>query len=254
MPSVKQQTIPSELSDLYVRSLGITRKTAYPGGYHPTLDETALLKYNKRMRRGKYPSATQLAQRAIFKSASDSFHYTTENERRAYYRLSKITGWEYRNYFMSRTILAFMAGQTWAQLARPFALSLMSGSGYKSGLVYRELHDVGPRALSYDLTLDVASNPTGIIPCSSGSYSIVHSWWDQSQTPPVAACACLKTFTPTERMLYSGNISVPATPPQSPFFYRYLDFARDSDTASEAAVWQFATDAGGDTLYGYLFD
>jgi hypothetical protein len=241
MAALREQSIPPDFVERYRRALGVTKPIPYPGPHHPLLEWAASKKYKRYLASLTTASPLQIAQRAVFKAASNAFYFTTEQERRAYYRLSKIIGITYRNFFLSRTILAFLDGMTWSQLARPTAFSLMTHMDYTYGGVFIYLPDKGARNLVYDIETDPATDGYAPYDCSSGTFSIVHRWWNSGASPPHSECSVLATFNPTERTRYTGTISVPAIPPQDPWIYRYVAFWRASQEVSETAAWHFST-------------
>lgn len=254
MASLKDQVIPPELAEAYLRALGTVRPNTYPGGIHPDHLQNAQQTGRGRPEPPFIPTQNQLLQRAIFKAASNCFNATSEQERRAYYRLSKITGQVYRNYYLSRHILAYLASSTCAQEARPLALSLMSHMGYTLGGVQLYPNDMAQHTVTYDVELDPATYKQHGYACISYVYQIIQWWWSSEHGAFV--CKCLKAFTPnpTARIRYIGTCVAPPPDPDDIPSQRRIAFWRNALDVSETVAWYFNIEPPGLNPVPYNFD
>jgi hypothetical protein len=254
MARVKDQDIPPDLQEDYEDTLGSTRETRFPGEKHPGLDDQVQSKYPPRLEPPHVPTEKQLKQREYFQITFKCFNEATDNERTAYWRLSKAGPIRYYNDYMRKNIPLAMQGHQCPFWAEPNARSFISDEGHTWGRW--ELHLTTPDECSLAMTLELdpiepPPEPPPY-PTPDAPYGLIHYWYNW-QTH-IWVIEELETFDPAARAEYEVAFELPEIPGYYPvmrnvFFTRY-----GQDDKGEAVIWDYDIDDPGATLGLWFFD
>jgi len=242
MARVKDQDIPVELAALYATTLGPTRAVSYPGEQHAGLADQVPSHYPESIEPPHVPTEKQLKQREYFETAFKCFNEAPQNERTAYWRLSKAGPIPYYNDYMRQNIPLAIEGFTCPFWAAPLARSFKSDSGQTWGYVTLSISDPEEHLLHLELELDPIKEGSypAPWPIADAMYSLVHVWFD-NETEDYKT-QILETWNPTARMEDEDDFTIPEIP-SGPindnivFFFRY-----GADEAGEAVIWDWSID------------
>jgi hypothetical protein len=242
MALVNEQAIPPELAELYAQTLGATRLNVNPGGKEPCFTDICVSKYPSRLEPPHLPTFKQLRQREYFQDCFACFNLAPENERRAYWRLSRVTAMYYYNLYMSRNIPLRIQGYTCPSWSQPNARSFISDESNTWGRIEYNLSDEQEHTILYTMELDQITvgpdPPPGPTPLAP--YGFTHVWfnWQTHEWETET----LDTFNPPARTEYEDAISIPEIPDQW-LYWRYVFFTRYGATPSgEAVMWDTEVD------------
>lgn len=254
MPLLKTQSIPPELAEFYKQALGETRPNTNPGGGDPDLTEIAQGRYPEHIEPPHEATFKQLRQREYFQDCFTCFNAAPENERRAYWRLSRDTSLRYYNLYMQRNIPLRMIGQSCGQWGRPHALSLKSELNFNHGGVYVpvEYEDAGGGVIE----LETDATPVGSNPywCSEGPFSIFDFHIDRGSPPYDWECEILHTWNPTQRIRVETDFEWDELPPPVWEWERYIFFWRNGLLYNETVVWDLDVEVATGNPVGWGFD
>jgi hypothetical protein len=250
MARIKDQNIPPALASLYAGTLGPSRDLAYPGSQHPGLDQVAETHYPATLEPPHVPTEKQRKQREYFQIAFECFNKAPDNERTAYWRLSKAGPIPYYNDYMRKNIPLAIEGFQCPFWAAPNARSFISDQNNTWGRYEIHLSDCQDHFLSLVLELDPieAPEPPPPWPTPDAPYGLVHFWFNWETYTWVAEE--LYTWDPDNRSEYEVDFEIPAIVEEHPV-HRNLFFTRYGvNEQGEAVVWYADIDDPGAT-FGY---
>lgn len=254
MALLKEQSIPPELAEAYAKTLGATRPNANPGGGDPDFTDMAVGMYPRHIEPPHIPTVKQLRQREYFQDVFACFNLAPDNERRAYWRLSRAGPIPYYNDYMRINIPLRIEGQTCPMWALPKARSYKSELGADYAALNWTLTDEDEHIISLLLELDHAEHPEYPPEWSELPYALLHTWWDFTAIPYTVHHDLLAEWDPPARAEYEEGFSIPEIPEQGELLNRYVSFYRFSATHGEAVVWDYDIDDPGSELSMWDFD
>jgi len=237
VPRVKNQDVPPDLQEAYDQTLGPTRAVTYPGGRLPDSTDQTSARYPGTPEPPHVPTVKQIRQREYFQDVFECFNLAPDNERTAYWRLSRAGALRYYNDYMHKNIPRRIAGETCPDWAAPYARSFISEQTALTGYCLLPILDTDLHVLTIELELDpitVGAYPPPW-PIPNAPYSLIHYWFDWSDVS--YRRTILATFDPTERAEYYEEFEIPEISDGDPIenqirFYRY-----GASDEGEAVMW-----------------
>jgi hypothetical protein len=254
MARTKNQDIPPELAAAYSSTLGPTHPVAYPGGQHAGLNDSIQKHYPLSLEPPHVPTEAQMRERKYFIDVLKCFNEATQNERTAYWRLSRAGAIPYYNDYMRKNIPLRIEGFECPYWAAPYARSFVSLQGNIWGRFELHLFDTEEHELSLALELDnIIKGPSPPDPPTPDApYGLVHYWWDWGSF--LWRTEELKTWDPAARGDYEESFIIPEITDAYPVF-RNLFFTRNGATEEgEAVIWDYDPGTTEFTLGLWNFD
>lgn len=254
MPRVNDQQLPPDYAAAYNKTFGPTRPVAYPGLRLPSALDQVATAYPEHLEPPHVPTVAQLRERQYFQDVFECFNQAPDNERTAYWRLSRAGPLRYYNDYMHKNLPLRIEGFTCPYWAAPYARSFKSEEGPTSGHHLIELLDIDEHVFTIELELDpisVGSYPPPW-PTPYHPYSLIHYWFDWSEV--MWKVTELDSWNPTERSEYEESYDIPEIGAGDPID-RQIRFIRYGATdEGEAVVWTTRLDGEPTTFVGLNFE